>query len=133
MRLLITLFIAIILVGCKHRTVSIEPENTGTGPLKFSLRNITNIPVHNITLGLYDTTLHIQELKPGAETDRVNLKASYHYGYVKFTDEQERVYTAMPIDFVGEKLYDKGFMTFIIQTIDTANKRVHMSFSTARD
>ena len=101
--------------------------------LKFSLKNATDISIKDIEVGLPDTTLHFKTLDGMSKTDWVNVKSAYSYGYVKFKDNQDRTYTWEPIDYVGEKLYANGYMTFIIKTIDKNTGQVYLISSTKKD
>jgi hypothetical protein len=85
--------------------------------------------MYNVAVGLYDTSLVFSEIKPKTQTKWADISSSYSSGYIKFIDHKQREYTFRPIDYVGEKLYEKGFMTFIIEYIDTTTRKGHGSFS----
>jgi hypothetical protein len=138
MKTILTFLIILLLFGCVQQTDKVNENAIKTKPtkiknLKFSLKNSTNIPIKEIKVWVYDTTLCFSKLNPMGRTEWVNVNASYRYSYLKFTDQRGQVYSINPIDFVGEKLYDHGFMTFIIQTIDTVNRRVKIDFSTQKE
>jgi hypothetical protein len=101
--------------------------------LQFSLKNATDISIKDIEVGLPDTTLHFSSLNNMSKTDWVNVKSAYRYGYLKFKDNQDRTYKCQPIDYVGEKLYKNGYMTFIIKTIDKNTGQVYLISSIKKD
>jgi hypothetical protein len=89
--------------------------------------------MHDIKVGLHDTTLCFTTLDPMAQTEWINLKSSYHYGYIEFKDKENRKYVSRPIDYVGETLYGYGFMTFIIDSVDSEKRWIHLDFSTKEE
>jgi hypothetical protein len=138
MKTTLIFLIILLLFGCVQQSDKVNENAVKTKPikiknLKFSLKNSTNISIKDIKVWVYDTSLCFSKISPMERTEWVNVNASYRYSYMKFTDQQGLVYSINPTDFVGEKLYDKGFMTFIIQTIDTVNRRVKINFSTQEE
>jgi len=63
--------------------------------------------------------LTYKRLKKNTQTEWTNIESAYYYGFVRFYDKANRKYYVQPIDYVGEKLYKKGEMKFIIKDIDT--------------
>lgn len=85
--------------------------------------------MYDVTAGLHDTTLVFPEILAKTQTQRTPVCASYSAGYLKFKDNKQREYTFRPIDHVGEKLYTDGYMTFIIEYIDTITRQGRGGFS----
>ena len=105
--------------------LSCEPNKR----LKFSLKNATDIAIKDIVVGLPDTTLHYSKLNAKSSTGWVNTKSAYSYGYLKFKDLHNKEYIVQPEDYVGETLYKNGYMTFIIESLDSVKRRVQLNFS----
>lgn len=90
--------------------------------LKFSLKNETDIPIKEIEVMLPDTTLHFSNLDALSQTEWVNVGHSYRYAYIKFKDSKDSTYIWRPTDYIGEKLYDSGCMTFVFKMNDSIKK-----------
>lgn len=117
------MILGFLLFGCKKdlkNQVKVDDEKTEINKeLRFSLYNSSEFDLKDITVGLPDTTLTYSQLEKHSKTEWTNIESAYHYGFVRFYDTENRKYYVQPIDYVGEKLYKKGDMKFIIKSIDT--------------
>ncbi len=117
------LILAITLCSCKNdlkNQVKADIEKTEIKKeLRFSLYNSTELELNNLTVQLPDTVLTYKRLKKNTQTEWTNVESAYYYGFVRFYDSANRKYYIQPIDYVGEKLFKKGEMKFIIKDIDT--------------
>jgi len=87
--------------------------------LRFCLKNSSQFDLKDITVGLPDTVLIYKQLKKQSQTNWVSIESAYHYGFVRFYDEHNQKYYIQPIDYVGETLFKKGTLKFIVKSIDT--------------
>ncbi|MBW8242071.1 hypothetical protein K1F50_04615 [Muricauda oceani] len=96
--------------------------------LKFKLHNQSEFELKNITIGLPDTVLTYDYLGTRAQTEWTNVKSAFHYGFVRFFDVKDRKYFIQPIDYMGEKAFEKGELTYVIKNIDSINQAFELDF-----
>jgi hypothetical protein len=119
-KIIYILILGISFLSCKKELKKENSSETETKmELKFCFFNATDYDLKNITIGLPDTTLVYDRIEKYSKTDWINVKSAYYYGFIRFYDKNGRKYLYRPIDYVGEKLYEKGEMKFIIKSIDS--------------
>ena len=90
--------------------------------LQFRLYNSTELELNNIRIVFPDAVLTYERLGKHSQTEWSSIEAAYRYGLVEFYDNANREYLLLPIDYVGEKPFEKGAMTFVIKSIDTLER-----------
>ena len=90
--------------------------------LLFSIKNLSNISIMDVQISLPDTLLFFKHIKPKSKTDWITIKSSYSYSDIKLIDSLNNYYHYQIKDFVGESLYVKGCMTFILDSFDNKTK-----------
>lgn len=96
--------------------------------LKFKLCNKSEFELSNITIGLPDTVLTYEFLRKQSQTEWTHVKSAFHYGFVRFFDIKGRKYFVQPIDYMGEKAFEKGELTYVIKNIDSINQAFELDF-----
>ncbi|WP_228236265.1 hypothetical protein [Allomuricauda sp. M10] len=124
-KLYLALFIAMIFCSCKQKPPSKEYVNPvgiqKDSILEFCLFNATDFDLNNITIGLPDTVLTYKKVEKYSRTEWIKVGTAYNYGFVRFFDIKNRKYYHQPIDYVGETLWKKGKMKFIVKSVDSIN------------
>ncbi|WP_127142265.1 hypothetical protein [Flagellimonas marinaquae] len=107
---------------------TIENQIKATRSLKFSLKNTSEFDLKDITIGLPDTALTYNFLAKNTQTEWTHVKSAFHYGFVRFFDTKNRKYFIQPIDYMGEKAFEKGELTYVIKNIDSINQAFELDF-----
>lgn len=96
--------------------------------LRFKIENQSEFGIKNITIGLPDTVLTYEFLGKQTQTEWTHVKSAFHYGFVRFFDFKDRKYFIQPIDYMGEKAFEKGELTYVIKNIDSINQAFELHF-----
>lgn len=92
----------------------ITPTAPECNQLLFSIKNIGQNSIKDIEIHLPDTTLFFSTLKAQSQSEWVCVKSAYSYAYLKYKDEKDSSCVQRIKDFVGEILYEKGKMTYVV-------------------
>lgn len=112
----------------KPKTTVTTPNTPQCNQLLFSIKNVGENSLKDIEIHLPDTTIFYSTLKAQTQSEWVCVKSAYSYAFLKYKDEKDSSFVQQIKDFVGETLYEKGKMTYVVN-YDPKDKKFEWTYT----
>lgn len=106
MKILISFLLILSLVGCSDDS----GFDTGVG---LRIVNQSSVDFDNVLVSSGGAGQNFGPLKSGRTSEYLNYESIYRYGYI-LIDAGDKQYVLQPIDYVGEKKYEKGDFSYLV-------------------
>lgn len=101
-------------------------DDSGEGPVKLRIRNVSNYRIDSVYVKVDEENLY--GMLDAKETSSYkSFDYIYRYAYVSFKVGGDK-FVFQPIDYVGETRYDKGKYTYNISITDYDSRIVDLTF-----